>query len=51
MLPTTKLFKAIDCPFYDATKSEACNRPYCHFNHAKPGTCHTSHLMNSENFI
>lgn len=37
MLPTKKLFKTIDCPFYDATKSESCARPYCHFNHPKPG--------------
>lgn len=37
MLPSTKLFKTINCPFYEVD-TESCNRPYCHFNHAKPGT-------------
>ncbi|KAK1137594.1 hypothetical protein K0M31_002098 [Melipona bicolor] len=32
MLPSTGYFKAINCPFYE---SGACDRPYCHFKHAK----------------
>lgn len=36
MLPSTKLFKTINCPFYEAD-SDSCSRPYCHFNHVKPG--------------
>ena len=30
MLPTTGCFRGISCPDY---KNNACNRPYCHFNH------------------
>ncbi|XP_026332070.1 RNA exonuclease 1 homolog [Hyposmocoma kahamanoa] len=32
MLPSTGYFKGINCPFYD---SGLCERPYCHFRHAK----------------
>lgn len=32
MLPSTGYFKAINCPFYH---SGSCERPYCHFRHAK----------------
>lgn len=32
MLPSTGYFKGISCPFYD---SGLCERPYCHFRHAK----------------
>ncbi|GJQ84233.1 hypothetical protein Trydic_g2901 [Trypoxylus dichotomus] len=31
MLPTSGLFKDIDCPYYD----NYCGRPYCHFRHRK----------------
>lgn len=34
MLPSTGLFKAINCPYYDAG---TCLRPYCHFRHTKKG--------------
>lgn len=34
MLPSTGLFKAINCPFYDA---DTCLRPFCHFRHTKKG--------------
>ncbi|XP_050450091.1 RNA exonuclease 1 homolog [Cataglyphis hispanica] len=32
MLPSTGYFKTINCPFYD---SGSCDRPYCHFKHAR----------------
>ncbi|KAJ6637931.1 RNA exonuclease 1 like [Pseudolycoriella hygida] len=32
MLPSTGLFKAINCPFFDA---DTCLRPFCHFRHTK----------------
>ncbi|CAD7091919.1 unnamed protein product [Hermetia illucens] len=32
MLPSTGLFKAITCPYYE---SDGCTRPYCHFKHAR----------------
>ncbi|TGZ46835.1 RNA exonuclease 1-like protein [Temnothorax longispinosus] len=34
MLPSTGYFKTINCPFYDGG---SCDRPYCHFKHAKRG--------------
>ncbi|XP_059051972.1 RNA exonuclease 1 homolog [Achroia grisella] len=38
MLPSTGYFKGINCPFYD---SGLCERPYCHFRHAKRETQNT----------
>ncbi|KAJ8687416.1 hypothetical protein QAD02_023210 [Eretmocerus hayati] len=32
MLPSTGYFKAINCPFYE---NGYCERPYCHFRHAR----------------
>ena len=32
MLPSTGYFKGYNCPFYD---NGLCERPYCHFRHAK----------------
>ncbi|XP_072756864.1 uncharacterized protein [Anoplolepis gracilipes] len=32
MLPSTGYFKTINCPFFD---SGSCERPYCHFKHAR----------------
>lgn len=34
MLPSSGLFKDIDCPYYD----NYCGRPYCHFRHRKRNT-------------
>lgn len=34
MLPSTGYFKTINCPFYE---SGSCDRPYCHFKHARKG--------------
>lgn len=36
MLPSTKSFKNINCPFFDAD-GEICTRPYCHYRHSKSG--------------
>ncbi|XP_055679057.1 putative exonuclease GOR [Lutzomyia longipalpis] len=33
MLPSTGLFKSINCPFFSATDS--CSRPFCHFKHVR----------------
>uniref|UniRef100_A0A6B2EG46 Putative rna exonuclease 1 n=1 Tax=Phlebotomus kandelakii TaxID=1109342 RepID=A0A6B2EG46_9DIPT len=32
MLPSTGLFKSINCPFF---ASDSCSRPFCHFKHSK----------------
>lgn len=36
MLPSTQIFKTIDCPFFDET-NDNCHRPYCHFRHIVKG--------------
>lgn len=38
MLPSTGYFKTINCPFYDGG---SCDRPYCHFKHARRGKGHS----------
>ncbi|XP_059612326.1 RNA exonuclease 1 homolog isoform X2 [Phlebotomus argentipes] len=32
MLPSTGLFKSINCPFFT---TDSCSRPYCHFRHSR----------------
>ncbi|XP_055696931.1 RNA exonuclease 1 homolog isoform X2 [Phlebotomus papatasi] len=38
MLPSTGLFKSINCPFF---ASDSCSRPFCHFKHSRKDEAET----------
>ncbi|XP_014609546.1 PREDICTED: RNA exonuclease 1 homolog isoform X2 [Polistes canadensis] len=42
MLPSTGYFKTINCPFYE---NGLCERPYCHFKHAKRDAGNTAGMV------
>ncbi|XP_012227272.1 RNA exonuclease 1 homolog isoform X2 [Linepithema humile] len=45
MLPSTGYFKTINCPFYD---NGSCDRPYCHFKHARRDTGSTVGVVEAQ---